>query len=215
MSTKSDKTIDTPSIELGPRTSHSLLADPKHLAFVLSRYKFVAKMLEGKGTVLEVGCGDAFGSPVVAQAVDYLFCVDRDARLIEGNRKRLAVRTEIDFHVMDLVAGRPPMTFDAAYLLDVIEHLEPRSEGLFLENVCGCLSEDGVLIVGTPNITAVQHASEPGSSPHVNLKSHVSLRKSIDRLFVNTFLFSMNDEVVHTGFYPMAHYLFGVGVGKR
>jgi hypothetical protein len=25
----------------------------------------------------------------------------------------------------------------------------------------------------------------------------------------------MNDEVVHTGFSPMAHYLFAVGAGKR
>jgi hypothetical protein len=25
----------------------------------------------------------------------------------------------------------------------------------------------------------------------------------------------MNDEVVHTGFYPMAHYLFGVACHRR
>jgi len=25
----------------------------------------------------------------------------------------------------------------------------------------------------------------------------------------------MNDEVVHTGFHPMAHYLFAIGVGKK
>ena len=28
--------------------------------------------------------------------------------------------------------------------------------------------------------------------------------------FRNVFIFSMNDEVVHTGFYPMAHYLFAL-----
>ena len=35
-------------IKLGPWTSYSLVNDPKHMAFVLSRYKFCAKMLEGK-----------------------------------------------------------------------------------------------------------------------------------------------------------------------
>jgi hypothetical protein len=25
----------------------------------------------------------------------------------------------------------------------------------------------------------------------------------------------MNDEVVHTGFYPMCHYLFALACGKR
>lgn len=29
------------------------------------------------------------------------------------------------------------------------------------------------------------------------------------------FLFSMNDEVVHTGYYPMAHYLIAVGIGPK
>jgi hypothetical protein len=28
-------------------------------------------------------------------------------------------------------------------------------------------------------------------------------------------MFSMNDEVVHTGFQPMAHYLFAIGAGTR
>ena len=28
-------------------------------------------------------------------------------------------------------------------------------------------------------------------------------------------MFSMNDEVVHTGFSDMAHYLFGIDIGVR
>ena len=35
------------------------------------------------------------------------------------------------------------------------------------------------------------------------------------RHFHEVFIFSMNDEVVHTGFYPLAHYLFALCVGKR
>ena len=29
------------------------------------------------------------------------------------------------------------------------------------------------------------------------------------------FMFSMNDEVVHTGYHKMAHYLFGLCTGKK
>ena len=35
------------------------------------------------------------------------------------------------------------------------------------------------------------------------------------RYFHDVFMFSMNDEVVHTGFHAMAHYLFALCVGKR
>jgi len=37
----------------------------------------------------------------------------------------------------------------------------------------------------------------------------------MERHFENVFLFSMNDEVVHTGFTPLAHYLFALCVGPR
>src|SRR5947209_2814661 len=77
-------------IALGPWTSFSLLNDPKHMAFVLARYKFCAKMLEGKEFVVEIGCGDGFGIPMMAQAVKHLHCIDWDPRNLEGCKKRLA-----------------------------------------------------------------------------------------------------------------------------
>ena len=32
---------------------------------------------------------------------------------------------------------------------------------------------------------------------------------------MNVFVFSMNDEVVHTGFHKMANYVFAIGAGKK
>ncbi|MDY0306108.1 MAG: hypothetical protein RBR18_06690 [Desulfovibrionaceae bacterium] len=52
--------------------------DPKRLVFLLSRYKFVAKMLAGKNRVLELGCADAFGSRIVRAEVGGLVCADFD-----------------------------------------------------------------------------------------------------------------------------------------
>lgn len=46
--------------------------DPKMLVFMAVRYKFVAKMLSGLGSVIEVGCGDGFGAPIVAAEPDLL-----------------------------------------------------------------------------------------------------------------------------------------------
>lgn len=210
-----DQTLNIPSIKLGPRTSNSLLRDPKHLAFVLSRYKFCAKMLQGKKAVLEVGCGDAFGAPIAAQAVERLVCIDRIPDLIEGNRSRLEKIKNIEFKVFDITRGKPGGKFDGAFSIDVIEHLAPGDESAYMENIVGSLKEDAVLIIGTPNIEAEEYASAPGASPHSNLKDHHSLRAMMNGFFVNTFIFSMNDEVLHTGFYPMAHYLWAVGAGLK
>ena len=66
-----------------------------------------------------------------------------------------------------------------------------------------------------PNVTAAAYASERSNATHVNLKDADQLRQLMNRYFANVFLFSMNDEVVHTGFCPMAHYLFAMGVGLK
>jgi hypothetical protein len=40
-------------------------------------------------------------------------------------------------------------------------------------------------------------------------------KKVLSEFFHNVFMFSMNDEVVHTGFHKMAYYVFAVGAGKQ
>src|SRR3546814_2661051 len=54
---------------LGLMTNQVWHDDPRRLGILLSRYKFVAKILSGRRDVGEVGCGDAFGTPVVLQEV--------------------------------------------------------------------------------------------------------------------------------------------------
>lgn len=49
----------------------------------------------------------------------------------------------------------------------------------------------------------------------MNCKTMPELKQTMDTHFHNVFMFSMNDEVVHTGYYHMAHYIWALGVGKR
>ncbi len=84
-----------------------------------------------------------------------------------------------------------------------------------MANIRKCLTRDGVCIIGTPNISAHVHASPASREGHINLKSADTLKALLSRHFANVFIFSMNDEVVHTGFYPMAHYLIALCTGVR
>ncbi len=203
------------SVSLGPWTSYSLLHDPKHMGFVLARYKFCAKMLEGKKRVLEVGCGDGFGAPVVAQMVGHLTCVDPEGRHIAQNAKRLSKIKNITFKHLDMCGKVPDEKYDAIYSIDVIEHLDKPLNAPFMKNHCALLKEDGVCIIGTPNITANKYASERSRVQHINLKSQKTLREQMEKYFKNVFMFGMNDEILHTGYAPMCHYIFGMGVGVK
>jgi len=200
---------------LGPWTSYSLMHDPKHMCFVLARYKFCSKMLAGKQRVLEIGCGDGFGIPLIAQTVKQLHCIDWDDRNIKGNQRRLHFLKNVTYESLDICVTPPKGTFNAAFSIDVLEHLEPALEDDFMKNTCSVLTSSGMCIIGTPNLMASVYATRRSESQHINLKTADSLRELMDKYFENCLLFSMNDEVVHTGYYNMAHYLFAIGVGKR
>ena len=204
-------------VRLGPKTSHEIENDPKHLSFVLARYKFVAKMLDGFDSALEIGCGDGFGTALVAQSVRRVLATDVESYGFEDVPATRWHRERIEYRVHDMVAGptEGEETFSAAYSIDVIEHIEPESEGAFLTHAVRSLVPDGVMIVGTPNAAAAAHASSQSRHLHINLKTHESLRDVMSRHFEHVFMFGMNDEVLHTGFGPMCHYLFALAVRPR
>ena len=203
----SDETAPYP---IGVRTSHSIRTDPRHILFSLSRYKFCAKMLEGKQHVLEVGCGDAFCAPIILQTVSALHGIDIEPLVIEQNRRQNQWGSRLTFECLDLASRRPDRLFDAAFCLDVIEHVQPEKESAFLGNLAASLKPDGVCIVGTPNIHADAWATPLSRAGHINLKSHATLKESMSPFFEHIFLFSMNDEVLHTGYSKMAHFIFAL-----
>ena len=203
-------------ISLGAPTSYSLTHDPKHLAFVLARYKFCAKMLEGKKKVMEIGSGDGFGLPLIAQAAGHVYCVDWDQRHIESIRRRLSKHVKnITLMHLDLNKEEPKIKVDAAFSIDVIEHVDPKKEKVFIERIIRCLPKNGVLITGTPNLASAHYASPCSKVQHINLKSMQTLRALMERYFENVFMFGMNDEIIHTGYAPMCHYIWSVAAGLR
>lgn len=200
---------------LGLTSNQDWHDDPRHFVFVLARYKFVAKMLSGKQRVLEVGCGDAFGTRIVLQEVGAICAIDFDPVFVKDVNERMEERWRFECRVHDVLSGPVDGSFDGAYALDVIEHIPKVDEWRFMSNIVRSLNDNGVLIIGTPSIQSQVYASQLSKEGHVNCKDHKELKELMLKYFHNVFTFSMNDEVVHTGFYPMAHYLFALCVGRR
>lgn len=200
---------------LGLMTNQSWRDDPRHLLFVLARYKFVAKMLTGRSRVLEVGCADAFGTRLVQQEVGEVTAVDFDPVFVRDAQARRDPRWPFTVRVHDMLDGPIDEEFDAAYTMDVIEHIPAAHEAKFVDHLVRSLSATGVLVVGTPSLQSQAYASAQSREGHVNCKDAPQLRELLSRFFHNVFIFSMNDEVVHTGYAPMAQYLLALCCAKR
>lgn len=194
---------------LGQHWSYNLHNDPKRLAFVLARYKFAAKMACRNRSVLELGCSEGIGTPILAEYATSYTGIDMDAPAIAAAQQNFA--GDLRCFVKDDFLGKSYGSFETIISLDVIEHIHAEFEGQFFDTVRANLGDDGICIVGTPNVTSDQYASQASKLGHVNLYSHDRLAESMGKLFHNVFIFGMNDEVVHTGFAPMSHYLIAVG----
>jgi 2-polyprenyl-3-methyl-5-hydroxy-6-metoxy-1,4-benzoquinol methylase len=179
--------------------------DPKHLGFVLARYKFVAKMLAGFAQVLEVGAGDGWASEVVRREVGKLVLCDA-----------MPAGPGVTEH--DAVTTSPAETFgrvfDGIYALDVIEHIQSASTEQFLGNLQASIRSGGVLIIGSPSLESQPYASRLSREHHINCMTAECLRNEVRKFFSPVFMFGMNDEVLHTGFDRMRHYNFAVGVRR-
>lgn len=191
----------------GLMSSQAWYDDPKRLAFTLARYKFVAKMLSGSNHVLEVGCADAFATRVVVQEVKHLTAIDFDPLFVEDANARMSDRWKFDCRVHDMLAGPFVGEFDGIYALDVLEHIETEQEDMFLRNMTASLTPHGTMIIGMPSLESQPYATPLSKEGHVNCKTMPDLKSTMQRYFHNVYTFSMNDEVVHTGFHKMAHYL--------
>ena len=196
-------------ITLGLHSGYQWIHDPKHFLFSLSRYKFVSKMLSGYHNVLEIGCGDGFFSAIVKNEVGKLSLTDCE----EINIQLIDKKNYQEVFLHDFVNATFDKVYDAIYALDVLEHIH--NEDLFLSNAIQSLHQHGVMIIGMPSIESQVYASLNSRIGHVNCKSKADLKKVMSAYFHNVFMFSMNDEVLHTGFDAMSHYLIALCAGKK
>jgi 2-polyprenyl-3-methyl-5-hydroxy-6-metoxy-1,4-benzoquinol methylase len=177
---------------------------------MLSYYKFSAKMIGPDQRVMDVGCSEGLGTVILAEQARECIGVDLDGDAIAHATQTLTT-DKLTFRCADALE-RPFGTFDAITSFDVIEHIFPDNSDLFLSVLAQSLHDDGLLIIGTPNITSDEYASPHTRAGHVNLYSMERLREALSQHFRRVFMFSANDEMVHTGFAPLAHYIIGMGV---
>ena len=97
----------------------------KGLPTILSRYKFVAKMLEGKKNIVEVGCNAGFKTMLLAQFVENVYGIDYDAEQISFAKENFENKQArfLCKDIFDVKGSVNGIENDGIFALDVIEHI--------------------------------------------------------------------------------------------
>lgn len=213
------KTIIDKELKLGRYYSSQLQGDIKHMLFTLARYKFASKMVrfEKELEVLELGCQEGLGALCFLQNTNlkrYLG-VDFDAYAINWSEENLPYK-QLEFLATDFLGKKFKNTlWDYVISLDVIEHIYKKNEKEFMKTIMMNIKQEGVAIIGTPNLKMSQYASEGSRIAHVNMFDQKRLYDLCSQYFTNVFIFNMNDEVINLSFDEMACYMFALCCGKK
>jgi SAM-dependent methyltransferase len=113
------------------------------------RISFYLPFLQGKGKVLDLGCGRGEALELLTQHGIPAEGVDASARMVELCRERGLAAEEGD--LLEKLAAVPPGSLGGVVSFHVIEHLPPEVVDRLVRLASRALSPGGVLILETPN----------------------------------------------------------------
>ena len=185
-----------------------------HLLIRLARYKFVTKMIKPTDSVLEVGSGSGLGAIFLGQHCRKVTGIEVKTTEV-AEARGINKRDNVEFRVCDLFDLPSDEKFDVVVSLDVIEHMPIEMGREFVRAQAAHLKDDGMLILGSPSIHSFPYQSALSQSSHVKCYDQPELLEVINPHVQRTLAFSMNDELVHTGYAKLAWYYFVIGFGPR
>jgi SAM-dependent methyltransferase len=120
---------------------------------IAERISFYLPYLQGKGRVLDLGCGRGEALALLRDHGVTAEGVDASARMVELCRERGLVASEGD--LLEKLAAVPPGTLGGVVSFHVIEHLPPDVVDRLVRLASRALAPGGVLILETPNPLSV------------------------------------------------------------
>lgn len=113
------------------------------------RYHFAARWVPGR-RVLDVACGEGYGSALLARTAAHVTGADLSAEAVEHARRRYAALANLGF--VCAPCTRLPLddgSIDVAVSFETVEHIAEHED--FLDELARVLSPAGVLILSCPN----------------------------------------------------------------
>ncbi len=113
------------------------------------RYLWAKQLCKGL-RVLDIACGEGYGSNILSNVAKEVLGVDLNQDALKLAKKKYA-NDNLAFFKADCTTFVEPLAFDVAVSFETIEHLSIEEQKKFLKCIGESLKEDGIFIVSTPN----------------------------------------------------------------
>ena len=130
-----------------------------------------APQVTGK-IVADVGCNKGYGAKILSQFAHKVVGIDVDiANIVVAKGKESG--KNIEYRCENVLETEYAAEFDTVVCYEVLEHIQPKDTGKFLQKLNSMLKKDGVLYISTPNMLVYDCYAD--SKGHINEMSYVRL----------------------------------------
>jgi O-antigen biosynthesis protein len=144
----------------------------------LHRYAYISRFVQGK-RVLDLGCGEGYGSALLARTADSIVGIDIDEQAVHHARGKYS-GDNIRFAAGSITAIPLSRRFDVIVCFEVLEHINEHDQ--LLSEVKRLLAPDGLLIISTPNKSEYRRL-EPSNRFHLKELDFDEFRTLLARFF--------------------------------
>jgi len=145
-------------------------------------YEFAENKIPKKSFVLEVGCGEGYGTSMLSKKAKKIIGIDVDKKIIEHASKKYGTE-KCRFEVYD--GKKIPYknnVFDAVVSFQVIEHV--KDDKNYVSEIWRVLRKNGIFLITTPNRT---HRLKPGQKPWNRFHIREYYPEELENLLKNKF----------------------------
>lgn len=158
-------------------------------------YEFARPLITGK-KVLDVGCGLAYGTALMAKEAASITGIDYDKDTVEENKREYRSLRNLEFSQAEI----PPLpftdeSFDIVTAFQFIEHIHARRE--FIKECMRILKPGGSLLLTTPNIKK----SMARNPFHVHEYSFSEMKKEVSGITESFKLMGLNGNTTVNNYY--------------
>ena len=149
----------------------------------IHRYAYATQFVQNK-RVLDLACGEGYGSYLLAKTAKSVVGIDIDNNSIKHARNKY-IKQNLEFRVGSIteIPIDGERLFDVAICFEALEHIEDHQK--LLSEVKRLLTPEGVFIVSTPNKTVYTDESQFNNPFHVHELYFDEFRELFEKYFKN------------------------------